>query len=153
MNTESTEENTSSLSKWMVELAQGRSCASIAIPVPKVQQELRKGINTCVIDSLQHFIPMPLIIGALGLTERTVKLKVANQTKLNASQSDTLLHLVRTWCKLLSFFDGRRDLLLMWLDSEVRALEETQLRLLMQTAYGRNVLIRLIDEMRVGEIA
>ncbi|WP_339880377.1 hypothetical protein [Pseudidiomarina gelatinasegens] len=78
MNTESTEENTSSLSEWIIELAQGHSCASIEIPVPKVQQELRKGINACVIDSLQHFIPMPLIIGALGLTERTVKLKVAN---------------------------------------------------------------------------
>lgn len=41
----------------------------------------------------------------------------------------------------------------MWLDSEARALEQTQPRLLMQTAYGRNVLLKLIDEMRVCGIA
>ncbi|RUO46450.1 hypothetical protein CWE24_11070 [Pseudidiomarina donghaiensis] len=91
-----------------------------------MQQELRDGIDACVIDSLQHFIPLTLIADALGLTERTIKLKVANQIKLNVSQSDTLLYLVRTWCKLLAFFDGRRDILLMWLNSEARALEQTQ---------------------------
>ena|SRR5690554_2678135 len=152
MNTVSTEENTSSLSQWFVNLAPGHSCARITIPASKVQQELRDGINACVLDSLQHFIPMSLITGALGLTERTIKLKVANQIKLNASQSDTLLNLVRTWCKLLSFFDGRRDILLMWLDSEARTLEQTQPRLLMQTTYSRNVLLRLINEMRFVEI-
>ncbi|MDT7525119.1 MULTISPECIES: hypothetical protein [Idiomarinaceae] len=126
MNTVSTEENTSSLSQWFVNLAPGDSCARITLPASKVQQELRDGIDACVIDSLQHFIPLTLIADALGLTERTIKLKVANQIKLNVSQSDTLLYLVRTWCKLLAFFDGRRDILLMWLNSEARALEQTQ---------------------------
>jgi hypothetical protein len=91
------------LSDWG-ELFQGQSCASAAVPVRKVQQELGEGINASVIDTLQHFIPLTLIADALGLTERTIKLKVANQIKLNVSQSDTLLHLVRTWCKLLAFF-------------------------------------------------
>jgi|GEM_PF-2986260 len=103
------------------------------------------GVNANVLHELRHYIPIEVLSSALNLTKRTLSQKANAHVMLSSRQSDMLLHLVRIWTILLSFFDNDRELLLAWLDNEVSDLDGAKPRLLLGSTYGRKVLLESVS--------
>ena len=93
-----------------------------------------------------------MLCHALSLSKRTLRLKANENVMLRSRQSDMLLHLVRTWSKLLNFFDNDRELMLARLDNELSDLGGAKPQLLLGSIYGRKALLELVDKMRFDEI-
>lgn len=137
MTTNTSQADAILLAKRMIEIVKGRASSNLDIPVRRVTAALKVGFNANIVYELRHYIPMEVLGGALNLTKRTLSEKTNAHVMLSSRQSDMLLHLVRTWSMLLSFFDNDRELLLAWLDNEVSDIDGAKPRLLLGSTYGR----------------
>jgi uncharacterized protein (DUF2384 family) len=133
------------LAQQMIEIVKGRASSNVDIPVRRVTSALKAGFNANVLCELRHYIPMEVLSSALDLTKRTLSEKANAHVMLSSRQSDMLLHLVRAWSTLLSFFDNDRELLLAWLDNEVSDIDGAKSRLLLGSTYGRKVLLESVS--------
>lgn len=100
------------LAQRMIEIVKGRASSNLDIPVHRVISALKACFNANVFHELRQYIPIEVLSSALNLTKRTLRQKANAHVMLSSRQSDMLLHLVRTWSILLSFFDNDRELLL-----------------------------------------
>jgi len=153
MTTNSSQADAILLAQRMIEIVKGRASSSLDIPVRRVASALKVGFNANVLCKLRHYIPMEVLSSALDLTKRTLSQKANAHVMLSSRQSDMLLHLVRTWSTLLSFFDNDRELLVAWLDDEVSDLDGAKPRLLLGSTYGRKVLLESVGKIKFAKIA
>lgn len=141
MTTNTSQADAILLAQRMIEIVKGRASSNLDIPVRRVTSALKTGVSANVLHELRHYIPIEVLSSALDLTKRTLSQKANAHVMLSSRQSDTLLHLVRTWSTLLSFFDNDRELLLAWLDNEVSGFDGAKPWLLLTSIYGRMVLL------------
>jgi len=148
MTTNASQADAIRLAQRMIEVVKGRASSNLDIPVRRVASALKVGFNANVLCKLRHYIPMEVLCSALNLTKRTLSQKANAHVMLSSRQSDMLLHLVRTWITLLSFFDNDRELLLAWLDNAESGLDGAKPRLLLASTYGRKVLLESVGKIK-----
>lgn len=119
----------------------------------EVAKALHQGIDAKIVEQLQSHIPLPILCETLDLNQATLQRRVTLDKRLSARQADSLLQLAQTWLVLMSFFGHDKHLLCDWLDSDLSAFEGMKPRAMLQTNFGRGLLLEAIEAMKYGEVA